>query len=102
MTDAALPSTPLFSPMTRGLVYGAIGVAIFGGSLPATRAAVLALKPWFVSAARAVGAAILGGLWLLATRHALPSARDFLRLALVGLCVVIGFPVLTGLALRWG
>lgn len=101
MTDTALPATPFLTPVTRGLIYGAIGVAIFGGSLPATRAAVLALDPWFVSAARAVGAAVLGGLWLLATRQAPPSRRDLLRLALVGLCVVIAFPVLTGLALRY-
>jgi drug/metabolite transporter (DMT)-like permease len=40
-------------------------------------------------------------LWLLATRQTLPSRRDLWRLALVGLCVVIGFPVLTGLALRF-
>ncbi len=31
----------------------------------------------------------------------MPSRRDFLHLALVGICVVIAFPVLTGLALRF-
>ena len=91
----------MFSPTTRGLIYGAIGVAIFGGTLPATRVAVLALDPWFVSAARAVGAAMLGILWLGAMRQARPNARILARLALVGLCVVIGFPVLTSLALRF-
>ncbi|MBK8159229.1 MAG: DMT family transporter [Rhodospirillaceae bacterium] len=101
MTDAAVATTPLLTPALRGLLYGFIGVAIFGGSLPATRAAVLVLDPWFVSAARAVGAAVLGGLWLMAARPALPSGRDLLRLGLVGLCVVIGFPVLTGLAMHF-
>ena len=91
----------MFSPTTRGLIYGAIGVAIFGGTLPATRVAVLALDPWFVSAARAVGAAMLGILWLGAMRQVRPNARILARLALVGLCVVIGFPVLTSLALRF-
>ncbi len=101
MTDAALtPASPLSLPV-RGLIYGLIGVIIFGGSLPATRAAVLALDPWFVSAARAVGAACLGILWLSAARQPLPGRRDFLGLAVVGLCVVIGFPVLTGLAMQW-
>lgn len=101
MTDATIPATPLLTPAMKGLLYGFIGVAIFGGSLPATRAAVLALDPWFVSAARAVGAAVLGALWLLAARQALPSRGDLLRLALVGCCVVIAFPVLTGLAMRF-
>jgi drug/metabolite transporter (DMT)-like permease len=101
MTDAALtPASPISLP-TRGLIYGLIGVIIFGGSLPATRAAVLALDPWFVSSARAVGAACLGILWLSAARQPLPSRRDFFGLAVVGLCVVIGFPVLTGLAMQW-
>jgi drug/metabolite transporter (DMT)-like permease len=93
--------TPRLTPVTRGLIYGLIGVIIFGGSLPATRAAVLALDPWFVSSARAVGAALLGTGWLLAQRAAWPSGRDWLGLVIVGLCVVVGFPVLTGLAMQW-
>lgn len=101
MTAAALQTPTLLSPIGRGLLFGFIGVAIFAGSLPATRAAVLALDPWFVSAARAVGAASLGAIWLLATYRVLPTRRDLVSLAVIGLCVVIGFPVLTGLALRY-
>ena len=101
MTDATLSAQLSSSHITRGLLYGLIGVVIFGGSLPATRAAVLGLDPWFVSAARAVGAAVLGGLWLTFMRQSLPTLRDSLRLALVGLCVVIGFPVLTSFALQF-
>ncbi|WP_374384931.1 DMT family transporter [Dongia sp.] len=97
---AAATSRPQIDPVTRGLVFGLIGVIIFGGSLPATRAAVLALDPWFVSAARAVGAACLGILWLVVEHAPLPSRGQAWRLCLVGLCVVIGFPVLTGIALR--
>jgi drug/metabolite transporter (DMT)-like permease len=92
---------PRLTPVTRGLIYGLIGVIIFGGSLPATRAAVIALDPWFVSSARAVGAAMLGTGWLVSQRTALPSGRDWLGLIIVGLCVVVGFPVLTGLAMQW-
>jgi drug/metabolite transporter (DMT)-like permease len=94
-------STASLSPATRGLIYGLIGVIIFGGSLPATRAAVLALDPWFVSSARAVGAALLGTGWLILQRASLPSGRDWLGLVVVGLCVVVGFPVFTGLAMQW-
>ena len=99
MTATALSTPSLISSTGRGLLYGFVGVAIFAGSLPATRAAVLALDPWFVSAARAVGAAGLGAFWLLATHRALPTWRDLVGLVIVGLCVVIGFPLLTGLAL---
>lgn len=94
-------ATPRLSPVLRGLIYGLIGVIIFGGSLPATRAAVLALDPWFVSSARAVGAALLGIGWLLSQRASRPSGRDWLGLVIVGLCVVVGFPVFTGLAMQW-
>lgn len=94
-------ATPGLTPVTRGLIYGLIGVIIFGGSLPATRAAVLALDPWFVSSARAVGAAMLGACWLALNGERMPDVRTLLRLAVVGLCVVVGFPVLTGLAMRW-
>ncbi|WP_374653179.1 DMT family transporter [Dongia sp.] len=100
MTTEALQGAAI-GPAARGLAYGLVGVIIFGGSLPATRAAVLALDPWFVSAARAVGAAILGGIWLLLNRQALPRKRQLAGLIVVGLCVVIGFPVFTGIALRF-
>lgn len=100
MSSEALGTSSL-APATRGLVYGLIGVIIFGGSLPATRAAVLALDPWFVSSARAVGAAMLGTGWLIFQRATFPGGRDWLGLVVVGLCVVVGFPLLTGLAMRW-
>ena len=100
MFAAAMPR-PRVDPVTQGFIFGLIGVIIFGGSLPATRAAVLALDPWFVSSARAVGAATLGTGWLAFQRATLPTGRDWLGLVVVGLCVVVGFPVFTGLAMRW-
>lgn len=100
VTAAGSVATPN-GALARGFAYGLIGVVIFGGSLPATRAAVLALDPWFVSAARAVGAALLGAGWLLWERAPWPDRRQWRGLAIVGLSVVIAFPVLTGLALQW-
>ncbi len=93
-------AAPRLTPVTRGLIYGLIGVVIFAGSLPATRAAVIGLDPWFVGAARAVGAAILGAAWLILNGARLPDLRTFVRLAVVGACVVIGFPLFTSLALQ--
>lgn len=79
---------------------GLIGVIIFSGSLPATRVAVSDFSPLFLTSARAVIAALLGAALLLALRQSRPAAGDLLSLALVALGVVVGFPLLTALALQ--
>lgn len=79
---------------------GFVGVAIFAGSLPATRVAVLGLDPFFLTGARAVVAALLAASWLLIGRVARPQKSDLSSLALVGFGVVLGFPLLTALALQ--
>ncbi|WP_449409448.1 DMT family transporter [Methylobacterium komagatae] len=85
---------------TAGWGSGLLGVVIFSGSLPATRLAVAGFAPLFLTAARAVIAALLGGalLWLL--RQKRPARGDLGALVLVSLGVVAGFPLLTALALR--
>lgn len=80
---------------------GFIGVAIFAGSLPATRVAVLGMDPFFLTGGRAVVAALLASLWLLIGRVARPQRTDLASLALVGFGVVLGFPLLTALALQY-
>ncbi|SFS00000.1 Permease of the drug/metabolite transporter (DMT) superfamily [Dyella sp. OK004] len=85
---------------TSGWVNGFIGVAIFAGSLPATRAAVAYFDPTFLTCARATIAALLGLALLLLLRQPRPKATDLPSLALTALGVVIGFPLLTALALR--
>ena len=79
---------------------GLIGVIIFSGSLPATRVAVGGFTPLFLTSARAVIAALLGAALLLALRQKRPLRGDLGPLALVALGVVVGFPLLTALALR--
>ncbi|SFJ12437.1 DMT family transporter [Celeribacter neptunius] len=79
---------------------GFLGVLIFSGSLPATRVAVADFAPLFLTSARAVIAALLGLLCLLALRQTRPDRRDLGALAVVALGVVIGFPLLTALALQ--
>ncbi len=85
---------------TDGWGSGLIGVIIFSGSLPATRIAVGGFTPLFLTSARAVIAALLGATLLLALRQKRPARNDLSSLALVALGVVIGFPLLTGLALQ--
>lgn len=79
---------------------GLLGVVIFSGSLPATRLAVADVSPLFLTSARALIAALLGALCLLALRQARPATRDIASLVVVALGVVVGFPLLTGLALQ--
>ncbi|MET4599863.1 drug/metabolite transporter (DMT)-like permease [Stenotrophomonas sp. 2694] len=83
-----------------GWINGFIGVVIFAGSLPATRLAVMELDASFVTAARASIAALLGLVLLLALRQPRPVRSDLPGLVLVSLGVVVGFPLLTALALR--
>ncbi|MGI6245347.1 MAG: DMT family transporter [Pseudochelatococcus sp.] len=79
---------------------GLLGVMIFSGSLPATRVAIADFSPMFLTSARAVIAALLGALFLLALRQTRPGRRDVISLTLVAVGVVMGFPLLTALALQ--
>ncbi len=85
---------------TDGVFSGLAGVVIFSGSLPATRMAVADLPPLFLTSARAAGAALLAGLLLAVLRQRRPERADLAPLAVVALGVVVGFPLLTALALR--
>jgi drug/metabolite transporter (DMT)-like permease len=70
---------------TQGWVNGFLGVLIFSGSLPATRLAVADFDPLFL---------------LLAFREKRPAPSQLFSLVIVSLGVVIGFPLLTALALQ--
>ena len=83
-----------------GWINGFIGVLIFSASLPATRAAVIDLDPMFVTFARATIAGALAVCLLAAFREARPRREDLASLVIVALGVVVGFPLLTALALK--
>jgi drug/metabolite transporter (DMT)-like permease len=85
---------------STGWGSGLLGVIIFSGSLPATRVAIGGFGPVFLTSARAVIAALLGVLLLLALRQKRPAASDLKPLLIVALGVVVGFPLLTALALQ--
>jgi drug/metabolite transporter (DMT)-like permease len=82
-----------------GLAFGFAGVLLFGGTLPATRVAVAALDPLFLSAARASIAGCCGLLLLLVLGRPWPTPRLWRDLALTGLCTIVGFPVFMALAM---
>src|SRR3712207_5438562 len=85
---------------TDGWASGLLGVIIFSGSLPATRVAVGDFSPVFLTSARAAIAALLGAAFLLVLRQVRPAAGDLGSLIVVALGVVVGFPLLTALALQ--
>ena len=84
----------------KGWGNGFLGVVIFSGSLPATRVAVGDFSPVFLTSARAVIAALLGTICLVLLRQVRPVRGDLVSLAIIALGVVIGFPLLTALALQ--
>lgn len=83
-----------------GWINGLVGIFIFSGSLPATRVAVQAFDPVFLTVARAAIAGLLGLILLLVFKQKRPNRQSLVSLVVVGLGVVVGFPLLTALALE--
>ncbi len=85
---------------TRGYILGFIGVAIFSLTLPLTKIAVHEFDPLFVSPARTVVAALVAMPLLFLTRQPLPNWSDLKTLIVIGAGVVLGFPILSSIAMR--
>jgi drug/metabolite transporter (DMT)-like permease len=85
---------------TSGWINGFLGMVIFSGSLPATRLAVMDFDPVFLTVARAAIAGILGLGLLLISQEKRPARSDLLSLCIVALGVIVGFPLLTAIALK--
>ncbi len=77
-----------------------MGMVIFSGSLPATRVAVADLSPLFLTSARAVIAAGLAAMLLFCLGEKRPVRADLASLVVIAAGVVVGFPLLTALALQ--
>lgn len=95
-------SPPRSTDLLSGLALGVVAVAAFSLTMPMTRLALRDLDPLTMAAARAAIAAALAVPLLLARRARLPSLRVALRLAAVGLCVAVGFPVTIAWAMQEG
>lgn len=83
----------------RGLMLGLVGVVIFSGSLPATRAAVTGFEPVFLTAARALLAAVGAVLSLAFFSSIRPLRSELPSLFVVAAAVVVGYPLLSGIAM---
>lgn len=91
---------PVAVPLSSsGLTFGAVGVLAFSFTVPFTRVAVADLDALLVGVGRAVIAGVLAAALLAVVRPSLPRGRQWARLTVVAAGVVVGFPVLTSIAL---
>ncbi|HBU8028824.1 TPA: DMT family transporter, partial [Klebsiella pneumoniae] len=83
-----------------GWLHGLLGVIIFSGSLPATRLAVQDMDPLLLTFLRASIAGLLAVALLVGFRQKRPRLAQLVSLIIVSSGVVLGFPLLTALALQ--
>ncbi len=91
---------PRSQPELMGFVYGLLGILTFSITLPATRIALTGFDPVFVGLGRAIVAAGLSLILLVVTRQKMPPMRFAPRFAIVAAGVVIGFPLLSAIAMQ--
>ncbi len=84
-----------------GWINGFIGVVLFSGGLPATKLAVMEMSPTFVTIVRAAVAGVLALTVLWLGKEKRPVKKDLIPLLLVSLGCVVGFPLLSALALQY-
>ena len=85
---------------SRGWINGFLGVLLFSGSMPFTKMAVMHFAPLFATACRAAIAGVLaiGCLWF--TKQPWPKGNQIVSIFIVALGGVIGFPLLSAMALQ--
>ena len=93
-------NTEQSQPDLASFGYGFLGVLIFSLTLPATRIALTGFDPVFVGLGRAIVAAGLSLILLAITHQAISAARFFPQFAIVAAGVVVGFPLLSAIAMR--
>jgi len=93
-------TSPSLSREHLGLLLGFVGMAIFGGTLPATRIAVSAIDPIALTSLRTAIAGLCSLALLLALRRPLPPRALWPQLVIAMLCVGILFPFLMALAVQ--
>lgn len=85
----------------HGWLNGFIGMLIFSASLPATKVAIIDFDPIFLTLARATIAGLLALIALLIFKQKRPDKDQLFSLFIVAIGVVVGFPLLTALALQY-
>ncbi|MFE7239371.1 DMT family transporter [Streptomyces sp. NPDC057582] len=95
------PSTAVAPPAGRsGTLLAGLGVVAFSLTFPSTVWGLESFGPWSLVTLRSLLAALIAGSVLLAGRVPVPDRRHWGGLAVVAGGVVVGFPLLTTLALQ--
>ncbi|WP_079086978.1 DMT family transporter [Streptomyces silvensis] len=98
-TPSAAPAPPV-DRRRAGTVQAALGVVAFSLTFPATAWGLEGIGPWSLVGLRCVLSALIAGGCLLALRVPVPPRAHWGGLAVVACGVVLGFPLLTSLALQ--
>jgi drug/metabolite transporter (DMT)-like permease len=85
---------------TKGMLLGFIGVLMFSLTLPFTRIAVAELSPYFVTFGRSTLGGICALILFAITRPKLPTKNQLIRLSVMALGVVYGFPLFVSIAMK--
>jgi drug/metabolite transporter (DMT)-like permease len=108
-TDVASGTAPVIAPTQStaagragsGLLLGLLGVMVFSLSLPMTRLANTELPPLFVAFGRMAGAGVLAAAIVLALKVRRPQGSEWRDVLWAALGVVVGFPLLSTLAVKF-
>ncbi|MFD5030436.1 DMT family transporter [Streptomyces sp. NPDC058405] len=99
--DSATPTPAIaVSGAGGGTLLASLGVVAFSLTFPSTVWGLESFGPWSLVAVRSGLAALIAGCFLLTLRVPVPDRRHWGALAVVGGGVVVGFPLLTTLALE--
>jgi len=85
---------------SKSMIMGMFAVICFGLTLPITRFITDYMNPIFIGLGRACLASLMAGFLLIVFKVPLPSIAQFKKLIIVAIGVVIGFPVLSALAMQ--
>jgi drug/metabolite transporter (DMT)-like permease len=88
------------SQETKGMLIAFLGVIIFSATLPVTRLAIREFDAVWIALARVEIAALVAAVLLWIYRSPVPSTRQYPALALTALGVVLGFPILSSIAMK--
>ena len=87
---------------SKGMLIGFVGVFIFSLTLPITKIALQGFSPYFIAFGRAALAGMAAATYLLLTKASRPSKSEFIKLAIIALGVVFGFPIFSTVAMTQG
>jgi len=100
MKNELVESSPK-SHHLAGWINGFIAIIMFSGSMPATRVAVLEMPALFLTVSRAGVAGVLALVSVILLKAKLPVKRQLPPIIIVALGAVLGFPLLSAIALQY-